>query len=995
MKKILLGLIVFIALISSCYAINTNPLTDYRQLGINGELNYVGHTGYTGNALTSYVLDKNRSDGTPYELMVADFDNDGAVEIAYVSNGDLKLMDASFIPQDSFELGTNSSITAVPSGCGGIANHWRLFVRQRTGANKFIASYCVDSGNVLVAENVTTMRLRDYYIDEYGCNNASDGHWGCFIASYNGFTYCGMDKDRIICTEYASTDIKTVNYSQIPAVKDLDNDTILDAVFYGYNGATSYIEANKQDGSSFDSYTIGARWLANGIPTILDNNGIVFEDVTTNPANATLPLPTILDSSFNFVRTLDVTTPYPYNNSCIEEQGNRSVYLSNPILRDSDDNNARDEICYYAMDYCQGNLDEQYLSYLQCYTLSNGLVHLFGEDSILNTTTLKRYRINSFDINSSMRGDEVIVGTKIIFGDNRTTSLMKIMTLNYGFDLFGLTNLYSNYNPDIIAWSNSEIRYYKGQGYSVPIPSVNLQPHFINLTTSPANRIEYTSNEIFFYASGFDNESDTMYWGVDCNFSESHESISYDASTSPYILQDSDFVASKSCALPIGDTRSQGRRFKAYIFDNSHKEWGNFTNPSKIDYLPSGSINVSSVEGFLIFNNTRPINYLKVKVFEYDSTITLDNIKIIITAFNMDGQNRVYKLTSENIYADDSGEAYFTLPNATYFVKAEDTRIPAIYYTTNKTCSTSNTNLTICLIYMNWTGASPPSNYSFSFRIRDSTNGYPIKGVNVSFISPQQLFTLSNNDGIVYIGGLNSTVYDIELRHDNYTTARYYFNVIDDNGIDIFLVQKSTTQTNIILTLKDYTSKARISNAHVTMTNSYSGESYTGFTATDGTFSQKVNLGNSVWQWEIQKDGYLSLIEANYVVEGITNSYTSFLLSSSEFPTNASYTTDRNCQDQIKGIWLCGMRNQHCTSNNDCISGYCNPSKSCSSFNYTWCDDHLRPRNQRCIFVATFNGFMSATADWMLNNFFWLLVIIVLVLGFAMVVILIRTRFRK
>ena len=89
------------------------------------------------------------------------------------------------------------------------------------------------------------------------------------------------------------------------------------------------------------------------------------------------------------------------------------------------------------------------------------------------------------------------------------------------------------------------------------------------------------------------------------------------------------------------------------------------------------------------------------------------------------------------------------------------------------------------------------------------------------------------------------------------------------------------------------------------------------------------------------------------------------------------------------------VNNISCTNNSQCPSDMCSALGYCSSFNYSWCDATNRPRNQRCVISATFGGAMSWIADWMLDNFFWLLVIIIMVLFGATFFVFLRSRTRK
>jgi hypothetical protein len=105
-----------------------------------------------------------------------------------------------------------------------------------------------------------------------------------------------------------------------------------------------------------------------------------------------------------------------------------------------------------------------------------------------------------------------------------------------------------------------------------------------------------------------------------------------------------------------------------------------------------------------------------------------------------------------------------------------------------------------------------------------------------------------------------------------------------------------------------------------------------------------------------------------------------------------NYTTSTGCQNYQKGIWLCGQENIHCTANNECDGGLCDKAGYCSSFNWSWCDANNRPRNNRCVAVATTKTGMNSFTNWMLDNFLWVLIIIIVLILVTILIVMIRKR---
>jgi hypothetical protein len=174
------------------------------------------------------------------------------------------------------------------------------------------------------------------------------------------------------------------------------------------------------------------------------------------------------------------------------------------------------------------------------------------------------------------------------------------------------------------------------------------------------------------------------------------------------------------------------------------------------------------------------------------------------------------------------------------------------------------------------------------------------------------------------------------------------------------------------------------------MYNPYTFETYYAFTGSDGGVFQKVLDGGYNWEITLEKRGYLTYETTRYIEAFQTTSFILYMQDDSENDT--TYITARGCQDMMKGIWLCNYSNVKCSQDSDCLTDFCSATNRCSAFNYSWCDVNDRPRNQRCIFSASFTGLMGNATDWVLDNFLWILIIVVILGVFTLFAIMLRSR---
>lgn len=89
------------------------------------------------------------------------------------------------------------------------------------------------------------------------------------------------------------------------------------------------------------------------------------------------------------------------------------------------------------------------------------------------------------------------------------------------------------------------------------------------------------------------------------------------------------------------------------------------------------------------------------------------------------------------------------------------------------------------------------------------------------------------------------------------------------------------------------------------------------------------------------------------------------------------------CQDHIRGVLLCDYdKITNCTSDGECITGQCAYNGHCSNFNWNLCDEQNLDRGNRCVFKNISKGVMASISKWIIDNFFYVLIIVLLLIGF-------------
>jgi len=87
---------------------------------------------------------------------------------------------------------------------------------------------------------------------------------------------------------------------------------------------------------------------------------------------------------------------------------------------------------------------------------------------------------------------------------------------------------------------------------------------------------------------------------------------------------------------------------------------------------------------------------------------------------------------------------------------------------------------------------------------------------------------------------------------------------------------------------------------------------------------------------------------------------------------------------------MCGLfwRNPTtCTNDSDCITNECLPSHKCSSFDWGYCDEHHKVRNNMCVLGGITSCVLSSTGDLILSQF-WLFLILLIIIMFTVYLVL-------
>lgn len=295
--------------------------------------------------------------------------------------------------------------------------------------------------------------------------------------------------------------------------------------------------------------------------------------------------------------------------------------------------------------------------------------------------------------------------------------------------------------------------------------------------------------------------------------------------------------------------------------------------------------------------------------------------------------------------------------------------------------------------YVNVTGAISRTS-ELQFLVRDKTTYLGISGVTVT-IDEIGYSNTTGTSGYLTIGGLLPQAYFVEFNDPDYYEEEAYYTS-SEFGYTVELIPTTQDRTVVNLVVRDSLTNLAVESVLITVENPITYEYAVAFTDSNGEARLYDLGGASFVNYELTKIDYADSTGSFAIISFTEQNYTLYIDQyTTTIPNVTQIRPGGTCQDSMQGIWLCGIKHQTCNSNSDCISDQCGASGQCSSFNYSYCDANGKPRNQRCVISATFNGFMSGMTDWMLNNFLWMLVLIIMILALASLIVMVRSRSRS
>lgn len=1066
MKKIILFLVIAICFMNVVMATGYNygeQLYDWISYGQTPENTWHAYTGGSQNILNVSLVASTISYGTELNLLAGDFNGNYSDSEYIMSIGNqVYVLDTGFNVKDYRTPNRPTFVTASPSGCSDVIAKTKIMYLDTTG----IYSRCLDANRQFTTEDHETFTPRSQ-TDAIACGDVSFDY-GCFVATASGYVFCDINSYSLgTCTQFSKSDISAYSGRQIPAVKDIDGDGDLDAVFYTQNasGQVGWTIVDKAGHTVYQSaYNLGIngsagdRWTEHYAPEIFNNNYIAVDKKDS------------ILSQIHRWYIYDYSGVQKYN---LDFCHNLECYYTNIVERDSNDDGFIDEVCTFGNSHNKQGIMDNYYQKLACFNINTGVIKRSGAESqaggagydwlLVKNRVLSR--LITTEYYPTKIGNEIFWGDGWIVYTNSTIGNLEVVGFsssqisdftNWHSSCSGtewhtvyavpysclhsddsiLVDLFNSYYPDIINYDANSIKYYEthddvgvslasqcnngldddSDGYTdYPVDfccsslldnieacqcnnaidddsdnytdypadtgctdllddnetnayTANTAPYFLTLFTNPAHNKTNLSENYVINATGFDTNEDPLNFCIDADFIESHE-IGYNINTSPYLDCNNNQTNYQTTLFTLNSGTEAGSHWKIYISD------GIVVNFGEMDER----------EGNVVFSDTEPVEYLCIWARERGTANYVEGIQLAIHDFYRAGAERVWSMSHGTDWIR------FSIPNGTYSIYSYDrkTSSPHYYNTTSTSCTTTATPCSeICNVYLD-TIATVES--QLSFLLRDSITYNPIENVNVTLISPEGDKKYTSPSGSAWFGNLNFTLYEVSFKKDGYyDKSSYYATQPETYTVSLVSLSETGNQTQIEITVKDFNTQQPIQYALVTMSNPFTYETYYGFTGTDGKVTQMVFSfsGSYNWQISIQVDGYADKETSISVQQGVTN--TQIIFINREGAVN--YTTSTGCQNYQKGIWLCGQENIHCTEDSQCDGRLCDVAGYCSSFNWSWCDANNRPRNNRCVAVATGRTFTGSLVNWILDNFLWVLIFIILLILITMVVVMLRKR---
>jgi len=287
------------------------------------------------------------------------------------------------------------------------------------------------------------------------------------------------------------------------------------------------------------------------------------------------------------------------------------------------------------------------------------------------------------------------------------------------------------------------------------------------------------------------------------------------------------------------------------------------------------------------------------------------------------------------------------------------------------------------VVNVSGTAQTIPENYStLKFRVRDSISEELLSGVEVRGSLEGDinttLFGYTNAQGelsvITYQG-----VYLVSFELNDYVTSQNYFStssLVYNVYIEPVSPADKRSLTLYFKTINGTAIPYVFTELFMPITNSFDFKvSDAGGVITFSGFAEDNVIVSA------EKTGYGS-IEFDISVPLGSHIIRDVILGGEQQVVSGSGL----CQDFIPGVLLCGMERISCSVDDDCSTGRCDDAGHCSNFNWTLCDESGMDRGNRCFVKYTGRGTLEGGTNWILDNFLYVLMII-LVASFIAVIV--------
>ncbi len=270
---------------------------------------------------------------------------------------------------------------------------------------------------------------------------------------------------------------------------------------------------------------------------------------------------------------------------------------------------------------------------------------------------------------------------------------------------------------------------------------------------------------------------------------------------------------------------------------------------------------------------------------------------------------------------------------------------------------------------------------TLKFKVVDSSFDTPISAVYVDVSGGVGGYTNSNG---LFVEVVDVGVYLVEFSKTNYVTKANYFSTSELYQEVLLTPTADPNRRTLIVVVKDVNGTV-LSDVFVQIQMPNIVQFDFGYTDANGRVVFYPEEDNVVIVIDTEEQYEISSTEA-YVPLGSTTERTVTLrvddLALIEDVIDGGSFTVTGCQDYIRGVLLCDYdKVTTCTLDDQCLTGLCTNTGHCSNFNWNLCDDQEMKRGSVCFLKNVILGFMRGVGNWILDNFFYVLLIVLFLVG--------------